>query len=129
MQTPRKGFVVIPNGVSPDTHELKTAQVLSRHGLAVEFLAPNNKFMQKTPDITIDGVEWEMKSPIGTTHRTISHILKKGAKQSKNIVLDSSRTRINDSLLEKMLRKDLASMNHLKNIKLVTKDGRVIDIN
>ena len=77
MSTPRSmaGKLIIPSvhGFRPESHEIATALKLATAGHQVEFLVPSNLPGVRTPDLLIDGLEWEMKSPRGAGKHTISH--------------------------------------------------------
>ena len=57
----RKGKVVIPPDIYPWPHELRVARILAMEGHLVEFM-PAAQI--KSADILLDGVEYEIKSPI-----------------------------------------------------------------
>lgn len=57
----QKGRVIIPAGRRPWPHELRVADILAMAGSVVEFIPESNT---KTADIYLDGVEYEIKSPL-----------------------------------------------------------------
>jgi hypothetical protein len=79
-----KAQVIIPAGMDkPQEHEIDAAWILARHfNITVEFLVPVNTYGRKTPDIRMDGDEWEMKSPQGKASSTVQNQFKKAMKQS-----------------------------------------------
>lgn len=123
----RPGKTIIPFGVFPELHELETASVFLAHGFDVEFIAPSRTKGSKTPDVKIDGVLWEMKSPTGNGKNTVEKHLQRAGKQSKNIILDSRRTKIEDAAIEKELHKQFHLARSIKRITLVTKAAKLID--
>jgi len=122
------GTLTIPKGVRPEPHELRVAIMLRNQGKNVSFITPLDTFKRKTPDIYVDSVAWEIKGPVGNTRHTISRQIKKGSKQAKSIIIDSSRTKLTDKNIEKWLRADVMNHKSLQNIKLMTKLGKIIDI-
>lgn len=72
----------------PEKHELDTAKFFSALGKDVVFLKPSSIPNTHTPDILMDGVEWEMKCPQGNGKRTIEENFRKAVKQSKYIIFD-----------------------------------------
>ena len=83
----------------------------------------------KTPDLIISNLEWELKSPQGSGAKTIENILKKATKQSRNIVLDFSRIKMNGSQALARTRYYLRSNRHgIKRLIVITKSRRVIDL-
>ena len=49
----------------PEKHELNTARYFSEMGKKIKFIRPSNIPEVYRPDFTMDGIEWEMKSPEG----------------------------------------------------------------
>jgi len=63
---PRKhiGLIVVPPGVFVDVHEkLAVDYLASKLGYDITFLVPNRRKNTKTPDIEMNGLFWEIKSP------------------------------------------------------------------
>ena len=82
----------------------------------------------KTPDLKINGIEWELKSPQGNGIKTIENILKKATKQSKNIILDFSRIKMNGNQALSRTKYYLHSNKHgIKKLIIITKNHKVID--
>ena len=80
----------------PEKHELATAKYFSALGKDIVFIAPSNIKEAYKPDILMDGVGWEMKSPTGKSKRTIEKLYKHAAQQSKYIIFDLRRTNMNE---------------------------------
>lgn len=59
-----RGKIIIRAGASVWPHELKTAEALSAAGYTVEFIPKSEVDCKKTPDVLLNGFEWEMKSPV-----------------------------------------------------------------
>lgn len=82
----------------------------------------------KTPDLRIKGVEWEIKSPQGNGVKTIENILKKAARQSKNIILDFSRIKMDGNQALSRTKYYLRNNKHgIKKLIVITKNHKVID--
>ena len=82
----------------------------------------------KTPDLRINGIEWELKSPQGDGVKTIENILKKAAKQSKNIILDFSRIKMNGNQALSRTKYYLHNNKHgIQRLIVITKNHKVID--
>ena len=91
---PRKriGLIVVPPGVFVDIHEKLAADFLaSKMSHDITFLVPNRRKGAKTPDIEMNGLRWEIKSPKGKSSRTIENNLRAALRQAPNIVLDLRR--------------------------------------
>jgi len=123
----KMGIIVIPNNVYPEKHELATANVFTKLGKNVEFLAPSRTKKAKTPDVMIDGEVWEMKSPIGNSKYTIQNQFKRAAHQARNLIFDSRRTKLPSKYIEKEITKQMSLRKSIKKLRLITKSGRVID--
>ena len=82
----------------------------------------------KTPDLKIKNVEWELKSPIGNGPNTIEKILKKATKQSKNIVLDFSRIKMDEKRAIDRLKFYLCNNKHsIRRLLVITKRHKIVD--
>ena len=82
----------------------------------------------KTPDIKVGNTEWELKPPQGDGVKTIENILKKAARQSKNIILDFSRIKMNGNQALSRTRYYLRNNKHgIKKLIIITKNHKVID--
>ncbi len=91
---PRKriGIIVVPPGVFVDVHEKIAADFLAVEiGADITFLVPNRQKGRKTPDIEMDGLLWEIKSPKGKSSRTIENNIRLAILQSPYIILDLRR--------------------------------------
>ncbi len=121
------------DGAEPEPHELQTALFLRKLGKEVKFLAPANQAGIKTPDILMDDLKWEIKSPVSNASRTIEHAFRSALKQSDNVIFDLRRSKASDaanlSRLTYVYR--LIRGKKVKNLLVITKDddGHLIDIN
>jgi hypothetical protein len=87
MTTKPIGTIVVQPGVFVDVHEKIAVDYLAtKIGYDVTFLA-----QIETPDIDMNGLHWEIKSPTGKSSRTIENNLRLSMKQSPNIVLNLRR--------------------------------------
>ena len=59
----------------PEPHEFDTAKFFADMGKDIAFLKPAAIPNVHTPDILMDGVEWEIKCPEGNGKRTIEKII------------------------------------------------------
>ena len=112
---------------APKEHEMSAALIMAYPFKAnVIFLRPERK---KTPDIAVDGVKWEIKSPKGNGKKTIDNNLRAAHKQSRNVVLDLRRAKLHQSKAEARIRYYLGAGSHkIKRLKIITKTHKVIDI-
>jgi hypothetical protein len=126
-----KAKIVIPSQmkVLPEEHELRTARILSEHfNTTVEFLVEHDGFMIKTPDIKMNGVEWEMKSPAGKSVTTINKQVERALQQSNRIIIDGYRCKIEDTIIERRLKYECEHRRAIKQLLFITKDKKVLAI-
>lgn len=122
----KRGRIMIPGGRKPWPHELRIANILAMAGHNIEFLSESNI---STADILLDGVEYEMKSPLTNKPDKLERNIKRGLKQSKNIIFDSSRIKnMRDDNLRRFLTKKAKEQKQIGELILITKRGQIIDI-
>lgn len=80
-------------------------------GHSVEFLLENG---QKNPDILLDGIEFEIKSPKTMSANTLEHLLRRGLRQCPNLIIDTSKTKMRD---DKMCSFLITQMRKTKQIR------------
>ena len=127
----KPGQVIIPAGHPnpPEPHEVDAAIVLARHYKStVEFIIPVDDYKRKSADIVLLGVEWEIKSPYGASKSTISGQFQRASKQSKNIVIDTRRTRLQYNEIEKRVFNEIKKRSSIKNVIIIDKLEKVIEI-
>lgn len=125
----KPGKVIIPASVSPWDHELKTAHALAQCGYVVEFVVVSNGHKAKTADVMIDGILYEIKSPIANKLSAVERNLKRAYHQSASIIFDSRRMkRLPDKSIQKELIKQHRLTKNIKQILFVNRKHEVIDI-
>jgi hypothetical protein len=124
--------VIIPSNHPnpPESHEVEAAQILAIHfSCVVIFLVPIDDYMRKTADILMKGLEWEIKSPIGTSMKyTIKEQFKRASKQAKNIIIDGRRTKLPDDFIEKAIKNELKTRRRINRALFITKSKKIIEI-
>ena len=122
----KQGRIIIPGGRKPWPHELRIANILAMAGHNIEFLSESNT---STADILLDGIEYEMKSPFTNKPDKLERNIKRGLKQSKNIIFDSSRIKnMRDDNLRRFLTRKVKGQKQIGEFILITKHGQIIDI-
>lgn len=119
--------MIMPHGLRPEAHELETADIFTGLGKNVEFLYPIDADRVKTPDVIIDGITWEMKSPTGSGRWTIDNQFKRAKRQSKHLIIDMRRMKIAEEVAVKEIERIFSTKRTVKRVMLVTKSGAVID--
>ena len=116
----------------PEPHEVEVATILALHyQTTVEFIVPVDDYKRKSADITMLGVEWELKCPTGASKATIENQFRRASKQAKNIVFDTRRTILDDGIIEKKVLFELnnrPSMKKVNKVILINKSGIVVEI-
>lgn len=116
-----------PNGVSLEKHEYDTILFLTNLGYDIELIPPSNSPKAKTPDFIMSGKEWEMKSPQGKSKISLEHIIKKATKQSENVIIDLSKSKMPEEIAIKELKRCFKQINSCKQLKIITKDHRLLE--
>ena len=113
----------------PEKHEFAAAKFFANLGKNVKFIKPSNIPNIHTPDIFMDGVEWEIKSPQGQSRRTIENNLRQALLQSRNVIFDLRRSGVPESEAIAKLEKEFSSNSKLRKLYIITRDGRLIEKN
>jgi len=125
------GNVIIPSKIINylEKHEIEIATILSEYfNTDVEFIIPIDDYKRKSADIRMFGVEWEMKSPIGASKSTIGNQFRFATKQSKNIIIDARRTKLNPIIVKQQILLEKKKRAVIKRVILIEKTGNVVEI-
>lgn len=110
----------------PKPHEESAAVILSKYfDSDVKFIATSNF---GTPDISIRGVAWEIKSPVGESKNNIQKNIRAAAKQSRNVVIDLRRSKLHQERAVGYINQFLSRPNNIKRLIVITKRAKVLDI-
>ena len=112
----------------PEKHELETAKFFANRGKDVVFIRPSNIPNIHTPDIIMDGVEWEIKCPEGKGKRTIEKSLEKGETQSRNIIIDLRWIKIHEKQCISQIKLNFNTKTKIKRMFIITKGLRLIEL-
>lgn len=121
------GRVVKPSNTDPWPHEERTADILARVGHCVEFLPRSSS----SPDILLDGIMYEMKSPRSHKTNSMEQLIKDALykKRCPNIIFDSLRLKgAHDEIIQRFLISQIKKRKAIKNILFVNKRHEVVDI-
>lgn len=124
-----KGDIIIVDGVNIWPHELRTATMLANAGYNVKFV-PNNS-SAASADAYLNNTLYEFKSPEGHSISCVNNNLQRALRrQCKNVVIDSSRIKnVQDRSVKNFLVAMLKKKHGIGHLILVTRDGKVVDIN
>ena len=124
--------IIIPEGIKPypSEVEVRTAKIIAQYfNYPVEFIAPGNGYKQKTPDITVSGVDWEIKTPRGSSLKTtIRGLVKRGAKQSNNLIINGSYSKMDDVTILNRINVEIQRNSKLRRILYISKENAVIKV-
>ena len=74
----------------------------------------------------MDGVEWEMKCPIGDSKRTIEANFRRAVKQSRYIIFDLRRVKLSEKECLSQLEKEFNARKYLKRLYIIRKNGELL---
>lgn len=117
---------LIQNGVHLHEHEFQTVKVLLDNGYDVELITPSLIEGVKTPDIMLQGVQWEMKSPSGKGRRTIQNIMQTASCQSANIIIDLQRSKLPEQAAIKDVERQFRYSKRIKRVKIITTSREIL---
>ena len=121
--------VIVPKSVfpKPSTREMSAAYILLDYFKTdIKFIPRSN---QKTPDFSINGSRWELKTPIGTGKYNIQHLLHSAIQQSKNIIVDARFSKMHLSrIISELKRHSTLTTKGIKNLIVITKSRKIIVI-
>lgn len=118
---------IIPNGVSLQKHEYDTVLVLTELGYDVELIPKSNKLGEKSPDIRIGKVFWEIKSPKGEGKWLIKKTMQRASHQAENIIIDLRRIKIHQNKCLAEFEKHFKLSRRIKRLKIITKTRKIVD--
>ena len=107
----------------PDKSEFAVAKYFAELGKDIMFIPPSAIPGQHRPDILMDGVEWEIKCPEGSSKRTIENAIRTAVRQSKSIIIDLRRIQLSDSSSVSNLEKEFNGRKYIKRIYVIRKNG------
>jgi hypothetical protein len=123
------GKIIIPCGVFPERHELETVNFFAAMGKDIEFIKPSEVKKLKNPDIQMDGVIWEMKVPTGHSKRTIENNYRTAENQSRNIIFDLRRIKIDEKTAISQIQNRWAKGSRkVSKILIITKNEQMLDL-
>ena len=115
------------NGVHLEEHEFATVKLLLESGHNIELIPASQVKGMRTPDISIDGVLWEIKSPTGNGRHTIKHTLQNATHQANNVIVDLRRCRLPQNQAVKELEQRFGLSKRIRHMKIITNEEEIID--
>ncbi len=112
--------------IPPDKSEFAVAKYFAELGKDIVFIPPSAIPGQHRPDILMDGVEWEIKCPEGSSKRTIENAIRTAVRQSKSIIFDLRRIQLSDSSSISNLEKEFNGRKYIKRLYVIRKNGSLL---
>ena len=114
--------------VPPEKHELKAARFFAELGYDIEFLPPSNIPGVHRPDILMQGIEWEIKSPQGKSKNTIQKNFKLALKQSHYIIFDLRRVNLSEDKCISEIEKQMSMRPYMKRLLIIRKNNTLLEL-
>ena len=118
---------IIPNGVILEKHEYRMVLLFTEMGVDIELISKSEKKGVHAPDIVMNGLRWEMKSPKGEGKYLIQNTIQKAVKQSRNVIIDLRRAKRSQERCLQELEKEFGSSKNLQKLKVITKSRKILD--
>ncbi len=112
----------------PEKHEFETAKFFAEQGKDVVFLKPSDIPHVHTPDIRMDGIEWEIKCPEGSAKRTIETNMRHAVKQSYYIIFDLRWIKLPEKQCLTQLEFEFSVRPKMKRLLVIRKNGELTEI-
>lgn len=124
-----KGKIIIEPGLNIWPHELKTAEALAAAGYTVEFIRKSDVEYEKTADVLIDGVQWEMKAPKSGKTNMIEINIRRALHQSHCVVFDARRMKhLPNQVIEREVNLRASELKSLMHLIYVNRSGEIVII-
>ncbi len=117
--------IIIPTNINPrpERFEIEAASIIAEYLQAdAEFIVRD---VAKTPDVEIQGAQWEIKSPLGKGKHVIEDQIKRASRQSLNIIIDARRCKLHIARVRSQLKYTVSFRKHLKRVLLINKRKEV----
>jgi hypothetical protein len=112
----------------PDDDEMEVAiSLVDNDAKSILFLAPNLKQGSRTPDIIVDGVPWEIKTPKNFAKKTLERAFRVASKQSRNVIFYLKNNHSPDENATRTLKRLFGLIKGAEKLKIVSKTRKIID--
>ena len=111
----------------PEKNEFEVARYFANRGKDIVFIRPSQIPNTHTPDILMDNVEWEIKSPLGNSKRTIEANFRHAVKQSHYIIFDLRRIKVPEKQCMTQLEKEFKGRPYVKRLLVIKKNGELFE--
>ena len=104
-----------------------TVLLLTEKGFDVELIPKSNVEGVHNPDIRMQGLLWEIKSPVGSGKYVLKNILHKASHQSENVIIDLRRCKLPNDKCVNELEFHFSHISRLRRMKIITKSKNLLD--
>lgn len=120
--------IIIPVGMKPrpKIHEETAADILANHFKSDVYFIETAS--QGTPDVSIDGIKWEIKSPIGISANNIRKNMREAGNQSLNVVIDLRRSKLHQTRAVGYINQYMYTSKKLKQVIVITKSKKILTV-
>ena len=115
------------NGVHLKDHEYNTVKLFLNMGYDIELIPASQIKGMQTPDIIMLNKPWEMKSPTGSGKTTIRHTIQNAGHQSRNVILDLRRCKLDTNTALKEIELYFKAFKRICFLKVIVNDELIID--
>jgi hypothetical protein len=115
----RRGTLHIEIGRVLRPHEQDTVDALLAFGFDIVCKNESNVPYQHTADIVWRNENWEIKAPTGNTRHTVRNNLRRGKRQSANIIIDISWSQVKMSSAINSMKKHVRESRETKKAMIV----------
>ena len=116
------------NGVHLKAHELETVRFFLGRGQDVELIPAVGTNGQRTADILMGGVVWEMKSPEGDGKNNMRNTFQNAAGQSNSIIIDLRRSKLSTDQCLKELKWHFGQSKRVRRLSIITKENLLVEL-
>ncbi len=120
--------IIIPVGMKPrpKIHEETAADILANHFKSDVYFIETAS--HGTPDVSIGGVKWEIKSPVGVGGNNIQKNMREASSQSKNVVIDLRRSKLHQTRVIGYIKQFVDRYKKLNRVIVITKSKQTLTI-
>jgi hypothetical protein len=111
----------------PLKSEFLAAKFLATKGKIIEFIEPSQTKNARTPDMKMDGLEWEIKCPRANSKYTIEHAFRSALGQSENVIFDL-RSNKTPAQAQKKVEKKFQEQKKAKRVLIINRGGKILDL-
>lgn len=120
---------ITPNGVVLETHENATVVFMTEQGYDVELIPPVQRKGARTPDIRMNDLEWEMKTPKSNGKYTIEHAFRSALKQSPNVIFDVRWSKMPQKKCIAEIERRFTDFKKVQRVLIITKSKKLLGFN